>query len=255
MEEGRGIMGAAPFFLAWRTCIGARKTRAGPSFRQIFRAFPVCDSGRDVPMFGRFKNRKAKSDGRSTAHREDEAIIHLSVPDEVLYPEAKAAEPGDMSWLDDLPLVDDDGPQAAVRPTPVSEEMASAEAEEESPSRPANAATDGRPKFPYGWLVIVEGDDTGAWYPLERGASTIGPADDCTIRVRSGSRGRVALAFDEARHAFILDADAAVRVNGVERRGSEPLRDGDTITLGRESLRLVALCSQNFHWAKDIAAE
>lgn len=209
-------------------------------------------------MFGRFRGRNRQT--AAASQDEDEAIVHLTVPDEVLYSDPKEAEPKDMSWLDSLPLTDDE-PAAPVVPNPVAAAAARSEPDpvpEPAPqpqSEAANVATDGRPRFPYGWLVVVEGAQTGDWFPLERGTSTIGSDAGCTIRLETRFRGQIALRFDETRHGFVLESDTTLRVNGVERGGPEYLRDGDTFTLGGESLRLVALCSQNFHWAKDIAAE
>lgn len=214
-------------------------------------------------MFGRFKNRKTKSERRTGtgSATEEVAIVHQSVPDEVLYPDRNPAEPKDMSWLDAMPQVDKvpvapvaSGPAATTAAAP---ERVTKEAPVTQPvvEEPPNPVTDGRPRFPYGWLVVVEGETTGEWFPLERGTSSIGAADGCTIPLGTGRQGRVALSFDEVRHGFVLRSDAAVRVNGVERRGSIDLRDGDTIALGSQSVRLVALCSQNFHWAEDIAAQ
>lgn len=217
-----------------------------------------------------FGGNRARSGGaKPRQDGKDEAIIHLTVPDEVLFGDRKAVPEKDMSWLDGLPSGGTAGRSDArpavrspaspkVRTTPkaaVAEVMIAVE----EPER-VNARAEGRPRFPYGWLVIVEGPGTGEWFPLERGTSVVGPAGGQTIEMDFGDdtigEDRVArLSFDEARHAFMLDSNGPFRVNGEAERSRRMLRDGDVFTIGGISMRLVALCSRNFHWAKDIAAE
>ena len=213
---------------------------------------------------------------------EDKAIIHQSVPDEVLYPDRPAPSVADMSWLDTAPAKDRDDEKpipSSSKPSAVVQSPALAPAvskvapvsKAEPPAAPKpmqlrasdmapNARTDGRPRFPYGWLVIVEGPGTGEWFPLERGMSHIGSSEGQTVQLDFGDAGVVpdrhaALGYDEERHAFVVSSDATFRVNGVEQTGTASLRDGDVFTVSGTSLRLVALCSQNFHWAEHIAAE
>ena len=211
-------------------------------------------------MFRRLRNKKSRSEenGATGSPKKDEAIIHLTVPDEVLYSDASNVPEKDMSWLDDLPVVDE--PKAKPTPDPdrtpsEPETVAEAVPKRRAAAQPNNPVAEGRPRYPYGWLVVVEGPSTGEWFPLERGTSSIGGGDGKTISLAADDAGGVSLSFDEDLHAFVLEGDAAFRVNGVERSGQIGLRDGDTFSVGRESLRLVALCSQNFHWAKDKSAE
>lgn len=212
--------------------------------------------------------------GSKTAEQEipgkDRAIIHETVPDEVLYPDGKPGPEGkDMSWLDAKPENRTERPPVAEKPAP-----APAQPKARPPARPqtapatppvapemnANAPIEvvgDRPPFPYGWLVVVEGPGTGAWFPLLRGRSDIGVDAGQTIRLAFGDPGIAAerhasLAYDETRHAFILSGEAALRLNGSGLGAPTTLRDGDVFTLGGTSLRLVALCSQNFHWAEKL---
>ena len=221
-------------------------------------------------MFGRLLKRSGKSERRtgSVPDGKDEAIIHLTVPDEVLYPDRTEAPDKDMSWLDALPASDSGTPPEAARPAParVVAEVAKAPDPEGPEPRQAvepetmNPRAEGRPRFPYGWLVVVEGPGTGEWFPLERGTSVVGGAGAQTVALDFGDEAigegkSVTLTFDEMRHAFTLDSSGPFRVNGDTKRSRLPLRDGDVFTIGGTSLRLVALCSRNFHWAEDIAAE
>ncbi len=122
----------------------------------------------------------------------------------------------------------------------------------------ANEEASARPRFPYGWLVIVEGPGVGEWFLLERGVSHIGSAEGQTVRLDFDDATvapirHAAVAYDEGRDAFVLDSgpEAAVRLNGTAARSQATLRDGDVISVGGTSLRLVALCSSNFHWGSE----
>jgi hypothetical protein len=231
-------------------------------------------------LMGRKRQSGEQTDRGSV--KEDKAIIHHTVPDEVLYPDRPAPSAADMSWLDTAPVKargEDNSTPPAFEPSAPAQEPAPAPAvskvapvrKVEPPAAPKpvqlraldmapNARTDGRPRFPYGWLVVVEGPGTGEWFPLERGMSHIGSSEGQTVQLDFGDAGVVqdrhaALGYDEERHAFVVSSDAAFRVNGVEQTGAASLRDGDVFTVSGTSLRLVALCSQNFHWAEHIAAE
>ena len=200
---------------------------------------------------------------------EDEAIIHQSVPDEVLYPEGRpGAVQKDMSWLEAAPVRNTPKPvvqQVSPRPqspvpTPVPEPVGPP-AVQPSPTRIATAnpqVNAERPPFPYGFLIVVEGGKTGDWHPLYRGRTDIGDAPGQTIQLANedsklGSASQVVLTYDEIRHAFVLEGDDTARLNGRVLSGPEVLRDGDVFTLCGASLRLVALCSQNFNWSEHIA--
>ena len=226
-------------------------------------------------MFGKFRGqRRASDEGAVDQNGKDEAIIHQSVPEEVLLPRGRSATPADMSWLDEMPRVEPKGPDSPETeqvqaeksakevppPEPGPATVGPAEAEKLTLSNEKpNAEASARARFPCGWLVVVEGPGVGEWFVLERGVSHIGSAEGQTVRLDFGdasvvSSRHAALAYDEGRNAFILNggSDAPVRLNGVPARPQAMLRDGDVIAVGGTSLRLVALCSPNFHWNAEL---
>ena len=242
-------------------------------------------------MLGKLMGRRRGEDRpKSKSPRDDKAIIHQTVPDEVFATRSDQLPPQDQSWLDDVPVSGNDKPKAkmadpapsptaepartpSAAPAPSAAPKASAPAAPvavspaataKAPSlsgQPANSPSEGRPRFPYGWLVVVEGPGTGEWFPLEKGTARIGGGADQTVQLDFGdasikANAHASLAYDDARHGFLVEpgAGAQLRINGVTRSGTHDLRDGDVITLGGTSLRLVALCSQNFHWGSDLEA-
>ena len=198
---------------------------------------------------------------------DDALLMNEANPERLLAPEKGAIE-RDMSWLDEAPALKEPksattsaaSPAAApAAPPPAAKKPAEVAPEPASVKRPApNPAASARPRFPYGWLVVVEGAETGAWHVLERGLSQIGSADGQTVRLSAEDGGIAAechaeLYYDEARHGFVLytGKDTAVRLNGIPVSQPSMLRDGDVIALGGTALRLVALCSQNFSWSAE----
>lgn len=201
----------------------------------------------------------------------DKAIVHQFVPDEVLYPEGRSPEHHDNGWLEAVPVKQSGTPaparpataaasqtRAKTAPAPSGAQAFAPAAPASAPSaqsfsRPANASAQGRPRFPYGWLVVVEGPGTGEWFPLENGLTTIGGGADATVRLSFGdgevADAQTALAFDNGLQGFVLDPrGGTLRVNGRAQSATVALRDGDVIALGGTALRLVALCSPNFRW-------
>ncbi|MBT8459897.1 MAG: FHA domain-containing protein [Boseongicola sp.] len=196
--------------------------------------------------------------------KKDVAIIHQSVPDEVLNIEPPHPETLDTSWMDATNVVDKPKPAKSavapkpqarqVKPEPKSVEKAKAPV---APSATANANAQSGARYPHGWLVVVEGPGIGEWFVLESGVSQIGQAEGQTIPLRFGDSSLAAechaqLTYDEAQHAFVLDeaGESGVRINGVVASRPTTLRDGDIITAGGTSLRLVALCTPNFNWSE-----
>jgi len=179
--------------------------------------------------FGRFLGR---------GNSKDRAIIHQSVPEEVLYPEGRAESVGDMSWLDDL----SEKPTAAEPASPQPAEEVVAEAAVafgtqrdkrvprpvSKPAAPIGQATAALApkaekavpiatdkiadiaeflpngpavsgrKHPVGWLVVVEGPGVGAWFALEQGTSHIGRKDGQTVQLDFGDDS-----VEPARHASV----------------------------------------------------
>ena len=224
-------------------------------------------------LIGRKRESGERAERGSSA--EDKAIIHQSVPDEVLYADRPAPIAADMSWLDAAPAREaprsEDAPDSSpAAPVPPAARAAPVRRPVPNPApkpapaaiadREPNSPAEGRPRFPYGWLVVVEGPGTGEWFPLERGMTHVGSGEAQTVQLDFGDAGvapdcHAALDYDEDRHGFVVSSDKAFRVNGMEQSGAVALRDGDVFTVSGTSLRLVALCSQNFHWAEHIAAE
>jgi|GEM_PF-4747396 len=224
-------------------------------------------------MFGRLVGRRGP-DGKPA--KKDKAIVHQFVPEEVLYPDGRPEHVADTSWLEAVP----DRPQSAtaqakpasqpatpkpaVRPAPAAsaspaqQPPAPAVAAVTAKGAPNSSAAD-RPRFPCGWMVVVEGPGVGEWFVLERGTSHIGAGKGQTVQLDFGDDGiaeqeHAALTYNEAQQQFVLHGEAAgtLRINGVTASKDTHLRDGDVVSLGRTSLRLVALCSPNFHWASEL---
>ena len=204
--------------------------------------------------------------------KHDRAIIHKTVPDEVLYPDGRPKpEEIDDAWLTSLPAVKPTHAALAAKPVPVG--MAPPPARQsgkDAPpaNRPApnmdysrlfiqapNRTTDVKPRCPLGWLVVVDGPDVGEWFVLERGVSRIGGADSDTIRLKSTVGNvvpmrPVSLGFHEESHIFVLESptENGTLVNDEPVPFHFVLRDGDVITVGETSLRLASFCSPSFHW-------
>ena len=210
-------------------------------------------------MLGKIFGRKGGS-----KPRKDVAIIHQSVPDEVLNIEPAHPETLDTSWMDETKVVDKPKPaKAPTRPAVKPAAAAPAPVAPAAPAAPAPISAAANPKattgarYPHGWLVVVEGPGVGEWFVLENGVSQIGQSADQTIPLTFGDpsiapQGHAQLSYDDARHSFVLDnaGESGARVNGVVAARPAILRDGDVITVGGTSLRLVALCSQNFNWSE-----
>ncbi len=218
-------------------------------------------------MLGKWMGR-----GGGSRRDKDKAVIHESVPDEVLYPDGKPSETVDTSWMNDVlpeahpaPAPSERSEPATVQPAPrpaarvkTSPRPTQPLATEaiSFPDAPANGAAQGRPRYPVGWLVVVEGPGTGTWFPLEAGVSSLGWSDERTIRLpepkTSDAGGHAAaISYDKGANGFIVTSVSgeAVRLNGVELKAPARLRDGDVFGFGGSALRLVALCGGNFRWS------
>ena len=220
---------------------------------------------------GMFRKLRERREASGKSQGRDKAIIHQTVPDEVFADDRAMKPSSDMSWLDQAPAKKKDetatpaiAKEPPKRPTPAARPKAPAKPPEDvlvlqpdSPAAPvgnANVAAAHRPKFPCGWLVVVEGPGVGEWFVLEHGVSHIGRDDGQTVQIDFGDASIAAekhaiLSYDDARHTFVVHGgDASVRVNGNPLKGGSDLRDGDVIAIGSTGLRLVSLCSRNFNW-------
>ena len=225
---------------------------------------------------GKLIGRRRSLDVAAQEDREmDEAIIHQSVPEAVLDVQREDVPDVDRSWMDAVPLASLEEPiaskpEASPRQRAGDQETGPGEVAEPADQRVetgtgigqvANPEASARPRFPCGWLVVVEGPGVGEWFVLERGVSQIGSSEGQTVRLDFGDDSvrpirHAVVAYDATRHDFALERslDAAVRVNGVDTGARHVLRDGDVISVGGTSLRLVALCSPNFHWNPQLGA-
>ncbi len=120
---------------------------------------------------------------------------------------------------------------------------------------PAAAATEA-PRFPIGWLVVVDGPGRGASFTLTAGLSTVGRDPGQTVTLDFGdsaiSRERhLAIAYDEDENrTYVGHGGKAniVKLNDKPLLTTEGLTDQDTIRIGKTQLRFVAFCTESFSW-------
>lgn len=115
------------------------------------------------------------------------------------------------------------------------------------------------PRFPVGWLVVLEGPGQGMSYTVTPGLTTIGRDASQTIALDFGDDSisreqHVAIAYDEDENRVYVGHGGKrniVRLNGKPLLTTEELSDGDQIKLGKTLLYFVALCGEGFAW-KDV---
>jgi hypothetical protein len=118
------------------------------------------------------------------------------------------------------------------------------------------AAPQGEPQFPVGWLIVMKGPGRGASFTLTAGASKIGRGEDQAIRLDFGDTtisrdNHAAVAYDEEQRCFYVGHGGKanlVRLNDMPVLSTEVLADGDEIRIGETTLRLVAFCGPEFSW-------
>ena len=111
--------------------------------------------------------------------------------------------------------------------------------------------------FPVGWLVVVSGPGRGASFPLHDGVARIGRGEDQTVCLNFGDNSisrenHLSVAFDSEQNAFFIGQSGRsniVRLNNKPLLSTEQVGTGDQIRVGETTLRLVALCGENFSWA------
>lgn len=114
------------------------------------------------------------------------------------------------------------------------------------------------PRFPIGWIVVLDGPGRGASFTLTTGLSTIGRDADQTITLDFGDtaisrQNHVAIAHDdEENHTYVGHGGKSniVRHNDQPLLTTETLANGDTIRIGKTVLRFVALCGGGFSWGR-----
>lgn len=122
---------------------------------------------------------------------------------------------------------------------------------------PAVIPTASAPRFPIGWIVVIEGPGRGASFTLTAGLSTVGRDADQTVTLDFGdtsiSRERhISIAHDdEDGRTYIGHGGKSniVRHNDRPLLTTEELNDGDTVRIGKTVLRFVGLCDDGFSWA------
>jgi hypothetical protein len=119
--------------------------------------------------------------------------------------------------------------------------------------KPASRAGD---PFPVGWLVVVAGPGRGASFALHDGVSRIGRGEDQTVCLNFGDNSisrenHVSIAYDSELSAFFIGQSGRsniVRLNNKPLLSTEQIRSGDQIRVGETTLRLAALCGEEFNW-------
>lgn len=110
---------------------------------------------------------------------------------------------------------------------------------------------------PVGFLVIVDGPGYGTAFSLSSGLSTLGRGEDQTIVLDFGdvsiSRdNHASIAYDDEDNRVLIGHGGKsnlVRLNGSPLVSAAALSDGDTIRIGKTTLRFVALCGPDFSWS------
>jgi hypothetical protein len=110
--------------------------------------------------------------------------------------------------------------------------------------------------FPVGWLVVVAGPGRGASFALHDGVSRIGRGEDQTVCLNFGDNSisrenHVSIAFDSEQSGFFIGQSGRsniVRLNNKPLLSTEQIRSGDQIRVGETTLRLAALCGEDFAW-------
>jgi len=114
-------------------------------------------------------------------------------------------------------------------------------------------------EFPVGWIIVVEGPGYGTAFALFNGVSQIGRGDDQAIKLDYGDNSisrenHAAVAYDSETNKFFLGHGGKanlVRLNDNPVLSTEEIKNADVIRIGETTLRLVALCGENFNWDAD----
>jgi pSer/pThr/pTyr-binding forkhead associated (FHA) protein len=92
-----------------------------------------------------------------------------------------------------------------------------------------------------GSIVIVEGPNTGDYYPLGKRTNVVGRGESCPIQIvdQHISRKHFQIRFDRDTGQYhLLDMRSAngIKVNGNRISAEVTLRDGDTIEIGETKI-------------------
>ena len=110
--------------------------------------------------------------------------------------------------------------------------------------------------FPVAWLVVVSGPGRGASFAIHDGVARIGRAADQSVPLTFGDtaisrENHASIAYDPDENAFYIGQSGKaniVRLNNKPLLSTEQLHSGDQIRVGETTLRLVALCNEDFRW-------
>ncbi|MEO6300914.1 MAG: FHA domain-containing protein [Paracoccaceae bacterium] len=111
--------------------------------------------------------------------------------------------------------------------------------------------------FPVAWLVVVAGPGRGASFALHDGVSRVGRGEDQSVCLNFGDNSisrenHISIAYDSEQNSFFVGQSGRsniVRLNNKPLLSTEQVRNGDQIRVGETTLRLVAVCGENFSWA------
>ncbi|MEX3015967.1 FHA domain-containing protein [Gymnodinialimonas hymeniacidonis] len=119
----------------------------------------------------------------------------------------------------------------------------------------SEVSTDG-PTYPAGFLVVIDGPGRGAFFPVTTRVSSIGRGDDQDISMNFGDEsisraGHASIMYDAEQNRFFLghgNKANAVRRNDMPVLATEEIQHGDTIRIGKTTLRFHAFCDSGFTW-------
>lgn len=114
-------------------------------------------------------------------------------------------------------------------------------------------------QFPAGWFVIIAGPGRGASFTIATGVSTIGRGEDQSIALDFGDQSvsrsaHASVAYDEEQNKFFIGHGGksnVVRRNGAPVLATEEMQHGDTIRIGKTTLKFVAFCGSEFTWVEN----
>lgn len=106
-----------------------------------------------------------------------------------------------------------------------------------------------------GWLVCLDGENSGRYLRLFQGKNSIGGGGECMLPIDFAPgvhRGASALVlYDHAANRFwLMNAPGRdiVRINGEVLLAAAELGGGEVIQIGGASFRFVPLCGPKFRW-------
>ncbi len=112
------------------------------------------------------------------------------------------------------------------------------------------------PKFPVGWVVVIDGPGRGESFTLLSGLSQIGRGEGQAIQLNFGDgsisrNNHAAIAYDVDQNIFLFGHGGKsniVRLNDAPVLSTETLKTGDIINIGETRLRFIAFCGEEFLW-------